>query len=190
MRRLDALEELLNTPTCSAVQLCAELARIFEVTLTEIGLLRLDGHDLRFVFPAELQQAGSIPVSGSAIAARTALGKNPELFNQFANVPHHNVFETIRLRDVKETEAPRPIQKLMSAPILSENNETLGVVQVSRKGLTPAAAGPDFTISDLEALQRAARRIAFLNPEILAASHKGSAVKLRFANGSGTKKKA
>lgn len=190
MGRLEELEELLNTPTCSAVQICAELARIFKVEITEIGLLRLDGHDLRFVFPAELQQAGSIPLSGSAIAARTAVSKTPELFNQFTNVPHHNVFETVRLRDAKEPEAPRPIQKLMSAPILNESNETLGVVQVSRKGLTPAAAGPDFTISDLEMLERAARRIAYLNPEILAATRKGSTVKLRFANGSGTKNKA
>lgn len=190
MRRLDALEELLNTPTCSTVELCSELARIFEVAVTEIGLLRLDGHDLRFVFPAELQEAGSIPLSGSAIAARTATGKIPELFNQFATVPHHNVFETVRLHAAKESDAPHPIQKLMSAPILNEDNEILGVVQISRKGLTPAAAGPDFTISDLEALQRAARRIAFLNPEILAANRKASTVKLRFATGSGAKKKA
>lgn len=189
MRRLDALEELLNTPGCSAVQFCAELARIFEVAVTEIGLLRLDGQDLRFVFPAELQEAGSIPLSGSAIAARTAVSKIPELFNQFANVPHHNVFETVRLQNARESDAPHPIQKLMSAPILNEKNQTLGVVQVSRKGLTPAASGPDFTTSDLEALQRAARRIAFLNPEILAANQKAAAVKLRFANGSGTKKK-
>jgi hypothetical protein len=188
MRRLDALEELLNTSTCSVVELCGELARMFEVAVTEIGLLRLDGQDLRFVVPAELQEAGSIPLSGSAIAARTAVGKIPELFNQFANVPHHNVFEKVRLQGGKDIDAPAPIQKLMSAPILNENNDTLGVVQVSRKGLTPAASGPDFTISDLEALQRAARRIAFLNPEILAANRKVSTVKLRFADGSGKNK--
>lgn len=190
MRRLDELEELLNTPTCSAAELCSELAAIFEVGLTEVGLLRLDGHDLRFVFPSELQVAGSIPLSGPAVAAQTAVSKVPELFNQFANVPHHNVFESVKLQGTKDIEAPLPIQKLMSAPILSEQNDTLGVVQVSRKGLTPAAAGPDFSADDLETLERAARRIAFLYPEILSAKHKSSAVKLRFAGNSNTKKKS
>lgn len=190
MKRLDGLEELLNTVTCSAAQLCSELADIFEVDITEVGLLRLDGHDLRFVFPAELQVAGSIPLSSSAVAAQTAVSKLPELFNQFANVPHHNVFETVKLQGAKDPQAPPPIQKLMSAPILNERNETLGVVQVSRKGVTPAAAGPDFSAGQLEALERAARRIAFLNPEILSAKHKASTVKLRFATNIITKKKA
>ena len=190
MKRLDGLEELLNTPTCSSAQLCAELASIFAVGITEVGLLRLDGHDLRFVFPAELQVAGSIPLSGSAIAAQTAVSKLPELFNQFANVPHHNVFETVKLHGAKDAEAPPPIQKLMSVPILDEGNTTLGVVQVSRKGLTPAAAGPDFSSDDLETLERAARRIAFLYPELLSARPKASTVRLRFASTSVTKKKA
>lgn len=190
MRRLDGLEELLNTHACSAKQLCAELASVFGIDITEVGLLRLDGPNLRFVFPAELQDAGSIPISSSAIAARTAVNKISEFFNQFAQVPHHNVFETVKLEGAKDADAPLPIQKLMSAPILNEENEALGVVQVSRKGVTPAAAGPDFTAGDLELLERAARRIAFLNPELLLARHQASTVKLRFAGSSGAKKKA
>lgn len=188
-RRLDGLEELLNTPSCSTAQLCSELAKVFGVGLTEIGLLRVDGHDLRFVFPAELQVAGTIPLSSSAIAAQTAVGKIPELFNQFAKVPHHNVFESVKLHGTADADTPIPIQKLISAPILNEQNETLGVVQISRKGFTPAAAGPDFSTEDLETLERAARRIAFLYPEILSAMHKSSTVKLRFANPSLLKKK-
>ena len=189
MKRLYGLEELLNTRTCSVVQLCTELAGIFAVGITEIGLLRLDGHDLRFVFPAELQVAGSIPISSSAVSAQTAASKQAGIFNQFTKVPHHNVFESVKLHAAKEGEEPRPIQKLMSAPILNEENDTLGVVQVSRKGLTPAAAGPDFTAGDLEALERAARRIAFLYPEILVATQKASTLKLRFTGGSSAKKK-
>ncbi len=190
MKRLEGLEELLNAGACSTAQLCSELASIFAVDITEVGLLRLDGQELRFVFPVELQVAGSIPLSSSAIAAQTAVSKLPELFNQFANVPHHNVFETVKLHGAKDIEAPPPIQKLMSAPILDEQNDTLGVVQISRKGLTPAAAGPDFSAGDLEVLERAARRIAFLCPEMLSAKHKAATVKLRFASSSVTKKKA
>jgi hypothetical protein len=55
----------------------------------------------------------------------------------------------------------------MSAPILDELNETIGVIQVSRKGISPAAAGPDFTMDDLDTLERAARRISYLLPELL-----------------------
>lgn len=158
--------------------------------ITEIGLLRLHGHDLRFVFPAELQLAGSIPFSSLAVAAQTAVNNVPEVFNQFANVPHHNVFETVKLHGPKDAGAPPSIQKLVSAPILNESNDTLGVVQISRKGVTPAAAGPDFSTDDLETLARAARRIAFLCPEILSADPKAATVKLRFASNSVKKKKA
>lgn len=190
MKRLEALEELLNGAACSAAELCSELADVFGVAVTDVGLLRLDGHDLRFVFPPELQVAGTIPLSSSAVAAQTAVSKLPECFNLFASVPHHNVFETVRLRGTAQTEAPTPIQKLMSAPILNERNDTLGVVQVCRKGISPAAAGPDFTADDLETLERSARRIAYLLPEILSSKPKSSSVKLSFLNTTLLKKKA
>ena len=131
-------------------------------------MLRLERELLRFVYPAELQAAGCIPISGSAIAARTAATKNSELYNNFANVPHRTVFELVKLTDPeqKNDEHPRN-QKLMSAPILGEHGEVLGVVQVSRKGVSPGAAGPDFTGEELQELERTARRIATLRPEIL-----------------------
>jgi GAF domain len=190
MNRLEQLEELVNSDKCSMGQVCAELALVFGVGITEIGVLRLEGRDLHFVFPPELQVAGTIPLSGTAIAAHTALGKLPELFNQFAAVPHHNFFESVKLHGAKDSPAPMPIQKMMSVPILNEENETLGVLQVSRKGATPAAAGPDFTSHDLETLERAARRIAYLNPELLSSRQKDSSVPLRFANTNVLKKKA
>jgi hypothetical protein len=55
----------------------------------------------------------------------------------------------------------------MSAPILGERDELLGVVQISRKGVTPGAARPDFTGEELQELERTARRVATLMPEIL-----------------------
>lgn len=191
MGRLDALEELLGTNSCSPACVCMELAAIFDVRPTEIGLLRVEGQFLRFVHPAELQAAGSIPLSSSAIAARTAVSKLPELFNQFVTVPHHDVFEKVRLHESEPApETPQTIQKLMSAPILDDCNETIGVVQVSRKGATPSAAGPDFTLHDLDTLEGVARRVAYLLPELLATNARATSRKLEFMNSSKKRKLA
>jgi hypothetical protein len=190
MKRLDGLEELLNSGSCTPEGVCALLAAIFEVHTTEVGLLRVVDQTLKFVHPLELQSAGFIPLSSSAVAARTAVGKLPELFNQFAMVPHHTFFETVKLKQRGADEsAHQSIQKLMSAPILDEGNETIGVVQVSRKGISPAAAGADFTTDDLETLERAARRVAYLMPELLQRTAREQSAKLTF-HGHGVLKKS
>jgi hypothetical protein len=168
MSNQEAIEEVLLGSNCTIDRLCAELAKLFGVRRTEIGMLRLDGELLRFLYPAELHSAGSIPISGSAVAAITAVTKRGELYNNFANVPHRTIFELVKLKDPERTEDDHPrIQKLMSAPIMGEQDEVLGVVQVSRKGVSPGAAGPDFTVEELQELERTARRVATLRPEVL-----------------------
>jgi hypothetical protein len=167
MSILDGLEELMHVKRCTPGRICAEIARMFKVKQTEVGMLWCEGAFLKFLFPIELQSAGSIPMTSSAIAARTASSRQAQLFNDFPRVPHHTIFEQIRLNDSHPlTEMPDPIQKLMSAPILGDGGDVLGVIQVCRKGMTPGVAGPDFTDDDLELLRRAARRIAMLMPEI------------------------
>lgn len=191
MRRLEALEELLNKGTCTPEKLCAELANVFGVRSTEIGLLHVQEQTLKFVHPPELQSAGFIPLTSSAVAAKTAVGKIPEVFNQFASVPHHTFFEKVKLNEKDpNTSDPQTIQKMMTAPILDESNETIGVVQVSRKGISPAAAGADFTEDDLDTLERAARRIAFLVPELLKTVARTPSQKLTFHRFGAVKKKA
>jgi hypothetical protein len=191
MKRLDGLEELLNSGGCTPERMCALLATLFEVRVTEVGLLRVIDQTLRFVHPTELQSAGYIPLSSSAVAARTAVGKIPELFNQFASVPHHTFFETVKLK-AREADEPthQTIQKLMSAPILDEGNETIGVVQVSRKGISRAAAGADFTMDDLDSLERVARRVAYLLPEILHVKPREQGATLTFIGHGDAKKRA
>jgi len=161
--------QLLFARSCTLEQVCVELAKMFGVQATEIGVLRLEGEFLRFLYPAELQVAGRIPVSGSAVAAKTARTKLAERFNNFASVPHRTVFELVRLKhpEAKQDEEQLRIQKLMSAPILGPQNRLLGVVQVSRKGPHPAAAGPDFTGEELGRLELTAKRLAMLRPEVL-----------------------
>jgi hypothetical protein len=167
MSILDGLEELLHVERCTPGRVCAEIASIFKVKTTEVGLLWCEGSCLKFLFPVELQTAGSIPLSSSAVAARTATNKLAESFNNFPRVPHHSIFEQIKLNGTQPlTEMPDPIQKLMSAPILGDGGTVLGVIQVCRKGMTPGIAGPDFTDDDLDLLRRSARRIAMLMPEL------------------------
>jgi hypothetical protein len=167
MSILDGLEELLNVNRCTPGRVCAEIARIFKVRQTEVGLLWCEGSFLKFLFPVELQSAGSIPLTSSAVAARTASSKKAEIFNNFPRVPHHTIFEQIRLNGSQPlSEMPDPIQKMMSAAILGDGGLVLGVIQVCRKGMTPSVAGADFSEEDLELLRRTSRRIAMLMPEI------------------------
>jgi len=142
------------------------LANIFQLRKTEVALLVLQGKLLRFLFPAELRSAGSIPLTSSAVAAKTALSKKAELFNTFANIKHSSVFEMVKLGTADENPDAQVIQKLMSAPILDSFGDVWGVIQISRKGTSPAAAGPDFSEQDLQTLQRCCQSVARLMPRL------------------------
>ncbi len=164
---MDALEQMLaDSP--SAEQVCLKLARGLHVHRDEVALFRLEKNSLRFVFPVELRAAGLIPLSGPAIAARTASTRHPMFSNSFARVKHARLFETVRLGG-EDSEGPQqmPIQKLMSVPVTSPDGNVLGVVQVSRKGLDASLAGEDFTSEDVKQLERAAAilaRMPFMQP--------------------------
>jgi GAF domain-containing protein len=143
----------------SPVDLCTVLAKLFRVQEAEVALLRLDGAQLRFVFPEHLRITGSIPLSSKAVAAHTALSKKPEIFNNFARVKHASIFETIRPGALEETVAPAPIQKLMSVPIMAHDKKVIGVIQISRKALDPKHA-QDFSREDLHDLELIAGLLA------------------------------
>ncbi len=160
---MDPLQRLTRQNCDSLEKLCAELATIFAVRRDEVALLRVEGNLLHFAFPPELQSLGAIPLSGSAVAARTATTRKAELFNSFVKVKHSSVFETVKLGAAPSgPPQARVIQKLMSAPIVGDGGQVLGVLQISRKGAILAAAGPDFTAHDLERLQAAGRRVGSL----------------------------
>ena len=78
------------------------------------------------------------------MAARTARDSRPEIENSFATARHATVFEGVKIT----SEAAEAIQKLISAPILFDG-KVIGVIQISRKGDSPASAGLDFTADDL-----------------------------------------
>lgn len=143
-----------------AVSFCGVLAKLFRVRKTEVAFLQLEKGLLRFLFPEELRTAGSIPVSSAtAVAAHTAITKKVELFNSFTKVKHASIFETVKLgkADQADPADSAPIQKLISAPILSGEGRVLGVLQISRKGLDLNLAGADFSLDDLSNLESAAK---------------------------------
>jgi hypothetical protein len=156
----------------SPQQACAEISKIFNVGLTEVALMRVEADILNFVFPVELQAAGFVPLSSSkAVAARTAITRKVELFNNFVIVQHVNVFETIKLTTLGQSTAPgsNTIQKLMTAPVTDAHLNVVGVLQVCRKGLTPEESGPDFTLTDLHNIELAAKalgKLPFMQAEI------------------------
>lgn len=138
--------------------ICAAVATIFRVRKTEVALLQLCGTLLKFLYPDELKTAGVIPLSSSALAARTARTKRADLSNNFTEVKHSSVFEVVKLGGTEsDTDV---IQKIMSAPVVAENGKVLGVIQISRKAHRQAAAGPDFTADDLQELKSVATEVA------------------------------
>lgn len=134
-----------------------QIAKAFAVKEDELAVLAMifDSKFLKFVVPEKLQNIGTIPVtSTTALAARTARDKRPEVINNFAISKHSTVFEAVPLTDQRGD----PIQKIMSAPVVADN-KVIGVIQVSRKGKTQAAAGADFTPKDLGDLVSVSQQI-------------------------------
>jgi GAF domain-containing protein len=136
-----------------------QLVRALELVSKNFGLqphevailgLTSDGRSLRFLAPDSLRTVGQIPLSSTnSLAARTVREKRPELINHFSVVPHASVFEAVPIADEQRGD---PIQKIMSAPILSAG-KVVGVLQVSRKGKAMADAGPDFSHPQLRELK-------------------------------------
>lgn len=149
---------------CNAERICACVAKCFGVRKTEVALLQVHGSLLKFLHPRELTTTGAIPLSSGAVAARTAKTKRPELFNSFTRIKHSSIFEVVRLgENGTDTET---IQKLMSAPIFSPQATVVGVIQVSRKAHSAAAAGPDFTSDDLSKLREIALQVGKLMAQV------------------------
>ena len=156
---LSELESMVSeSPTSDRA--CGKLAQILRVRRSEVALLRLEKGSLKFIYPAALRSAGVLPLSGSAVAARTASTRSPLLSNAFMRVKHASLFEAVKIvspADENERSMEQmPIQKIMSVPVVRPGGEVVGVVQVSRKGLDASGSGADFTSGDLKQLEQGA----------------------------------
>ena len=81
-----AIKEMENmlSDSPSPERASAKIAQMLEVARNEVAVLRLEKGSLKFVYPPELRAAGVIPVSSSAVAARTATTGTSLLSNSFA----------------------------------------------------------------------------------------------------------
>jgi transcriptional regulator with GAF, ATPase, and Fis domain len=159
-KELGELEAMVSE-SVNSEQVCTKLAQTLRVRRSEIALLRIEKGSLRFIYPVELRSAGVLPLTGSAVAARTASTRTPLLSNSFMRVKHVSLFEAVKLSPGEEDKSMEqmPIQKIMSVPVAS-GDKVIGVVQVSRKGLDQKMAGADFMGEDLRKLEQAAEILA------------------------------
>jgi len=149
---LERIATALNADDGSASQfslasVAEKIAKTLCVRKDEVAIMGVSTRwrHLHFLVPEALKNVGFIPLSSnSALAARTARDSRPEIDNNFTVARHAAVFEGVKI----SSQTPESIQKMLSAPILSEG-KVIGVIQISRKGSSAAGAGPDFTADDL-----------------------------------------
>ena len=140
----------------NAERLGLELAKTFSVHPDEVGIMKVEGANLVFVYPARFHNMGSIPVNTTgAVAAVCANTKRAQVINAFAQHKHVSLFESIDLSGkghvVGEKHEVHSIQKLICAPVVGSNG-SVGVIEICRKGISAATAGPDFSPADLQRL--------------------------------------
>jgi hypothetical protein len=156
--------EKMASESPSSDRVSLKLAQILRVRRSEVALLRLEKGTLRFIFPPELRSAGVLPLTGSAVAARTAATRTSFLSNSFMRVKHVSLFESVKIgagaQEEDRSQEQMPIQKIISVPVAVAGGSVIGVAQISRKGLDPSIAGADFTNDDLKLLEQAAEILA------------------------------
>ncbi len=152
--RVDAPKELFLD---MAERVVKYVAGAFGAKTDEVAILVLtsDGKHLRFVAPRKFSDLGTIPITKRDSIAVNIFGRKVgEALNNVPMVKHVAFFESVKLRD-----RAVPIQKMITVPIL-DGPEAVGVAQVSRKGETPAEAGPDFSPADVKKAQEIFQAVA------------------------------
>jgi hypothetical protein len=153
LERLAAALDTAGSPTdANSLPAVAEwIAKYLGVRTDEVAILGVSNRwrHLHFLVPAALKHVGFIPLSSnSALAARTARDTRAEINNAFSAVRHASVFEGVKAA----TTTGESIHKIISAPILNDG-KVVGVMQISRKGMTAREAGADFNSADLGRVQ-------------------------------------
>lgn len=109
---------------------------------------------LKFVYPDYMVDSGMIPVnSDEALAALLFQEGRTLKENNLQSQKHLAVFQSIKVPN----EGILPIWKMIGS-LLSYEEEKLGVIEISRRGVERVDAGPDFTDEDLQFLQATVKK--------------------------------
>ncbi len=127
------------------------VARALKIKPDEVALLLVTttGNTLKFVWPTQLYSANAVLPVGhkNAMASAVLQTRKGKVDNKMAESRHLKFFENVKGMDTSGV----PIQKMIALPLMQGTN-AVGVLEVSRKGKTPEAAGPNFTPEDAQAL--------------------------------------
>ncbi len=111
---------------------------------------------LSFAYPEYLINAGMIPVNSTeAIAATVFRTGRPFIENNLQQQKHISIFQIIKTPDQKI----KLIWK-MAGCLIAVDKEKIGVLEISRRAVNLSDAGPDFTVHELEFMEKSIAKLA------------------------------
>jgi hypothetical protein len=110
-----------------------------------ILLLTTSGNTMKFIWPAPLYESNAaLPADyQNAFASSVLKTMKGKVDNKVSESKHLRFFENVKGLETSGV----PIQKMIAVPLVHEQ-KAIGVLEVSRKGKTPDAVGPNFTPED------------------------------------------
>lgn len=142
--RKEVFEELIDNVSLY-------LSELFKVHPDEIAIIILTSNKrfLRFLAPKKLYHGGStFPLTKrESISTKVMTTKKSEIRNDMQKIKHLSIYEQVKTDENK----PKPIQKMITVPLINSAN-TVGVIQISRKGYTIEESDEDFTDNDVQKL--------------------------------------
>jgi len=131
----------------AAKMIAAAISKAVSVKNDEVAMLLLttSGNTMKFIWPPPLFESNAaLPAeyqnSFASSVLKTMKGK---VDNKVSESKHLKFFENVKGMETSGV----PIQKMIAVPMVFEQ-KAIGVLEVSRKGHNPDAAGPNFTPED------------------------------------------
>lgn len=124
---------------------------------------------LSFACPEYLINSGMIPVSSTEAFAASIFRSNRNIIeNNFQQQKHLGIFEIIRTPEGKIL----PIWKMMGSPIEADNDR-IGVIEITKRGVSLEDAGEDFTEKNLVFLEKTINILAPFIKKVMPENFRG-----------------
>lgn len=127
--------------------IAAAVSKAVSVKSDEVAMLLLttSGNTMKFIWPPPLFESNAaLPAEyQNAFASSVLKTMKGKVDNKVSESKHLKFFENVKGMETSGV----PIQKMIAVPMVFEQ-KAIGVLEVSRKGNNPDAAGPNFTPED------------------------------------------